>query len=117
MTRQSGSRAFKLRSILTVMVGGFSTIAIAWASAGRHAPRPVAERYALADALICPNCNGRIYSLIFLEVYTNCGYPNQTCFRQNSAQPCFGGQHIKMLGWSSVSSFFTIHGFGVCPAS
>jgi len=31
------------------MVGGFSTIAIAWVSAGRHTPRPVAERYALAN--------------------------------------------------------------------
>ena len=49
MTRQSGSRAFKLRSMLTVMLGGFSTVALAWASVGRHTPRPVSERYALAN--------------------------------------------------------------------
>ena len=49
MSRKSGSRAFKLKSMLTVILGGFSTVALAWASVGRHTPRPVSERYALAN--------------------------------------------------------------------
>jgi len=35
--------------MLTVILGGFSTVALAWASVGRHTPRPVSERYALAN--------------------------------------------------------------------
>jgi HlyD family secretion protein len=49
MTRQSGTRAFTFKSTLTVMLGGLSTVALAWTSVGRHAPRPVSERYALAN--------------------------------------------------------------------
>src|SRR5437764_3205050 len=49
MTRQSGSQALKPRLMLIVMLGGLSTVALAWASIGRHAPRPVSERYALTN--------------------------------------------------------------------
>ncbi len=49
MARQSGSRALKRSSALTVMVGGLSIVALAWASSSRHTTRPVSERYDLAN--------------------------------------------------------------------
>jgi HlyD family secretion protein len=49
MTRQSGSKALKRRAMLTLMLGGFSTIALAWVSLGRQDSRPLSERYALSN--------------------------------------------------------------------